>query len=128
MNLDDIRKQIDEIDGQLLELFCRRMDLVKGVAAYKLENGMPVLRPEREQAILDSVSSRAGEEYGSYAAALFRCIMEVSREMQHQIIEEREIGERVPEDSSDARGVLKQMSQISREEKLNIEQKRRQEQ
>ena len=102
MNLDEIRKQIDEIDGQLLELFCRRMDLVKSVAAYKIENGMSVFRPEREQAILENASNQAGEEYGSYAAELFRCLMEVSREMQHQIIEAYENGgENAPTDSSD---------------------------
>lgn len=90
MNLDEIRKQIDEIDGQILELFCRRMNLVKEVAAYKIENGLPVLRPEREQSILENVSNRAGAEYGLYAAELFRCLMEVSREMQTQIMEEYE--------------------------------------
>ena len=90
MNLDEIRKQIDEIDGQLLELFCRRMDLVKDVAAYKIENGMPVFRPEREKSILENVSNRAGAEYGIYAAELFQCLMEVSREMQTQIMEEYE--------------------------------------
>lgn len=90
MNLDEIRKQIDELDVQILELFCKRMDLVKGVAAYKIENEMPVLRPEREQAILDKVSNQAGEEYGSYAVRLFSSLMEVSRQLQHQIIKEYE--------------------------------------
>ena len=42
MNLDEIREQIDEIDAQILDLFCRRMDLVKNVAEYKIENSIPV--------------------------------------------------------------------------------------
>ena len=105
MNLDEIRKQIDEIDGQLLELFCRRMDLVKDVAAYKIENGMPVFRPEREKSILENVSNRAGAEYGIYAAELFQCLMEVSREMQTQIMEEYETGAgNVPTDSDAPEG------------------------
>lgn len=89
MDLDNIREQIDEIDTQLLALFCRRMDVVKGVAEYKIENNMPVLRPEREKAILERVKADAGEQYGDYAVDLFENIMRVSREMQQKIIDER---------------------------------------
>ena len=35
MELTDVRTQIDSIDSQLLELFCRRMDLAQEVAAAK---------------------------------------------------------------------------------------------
>ena len=55
MELNDIRLQIDDIDSQILKLFCERMELVKDVAEFKLKNGMPVLRPEREADILKRV-------------------------------------------------------------------------
>lgn len=80
MNLDEIREQIDEIDAQILDLFCRRMDLVKNVAEYKIENSIPVFHPGREQSILDRARMRAGEAYGDYAAALFQRMMEVEPE------------------------------------------------
>ncbi|MBR5228903.1 MAG: chorismate mutase [Firmicutes bacterium] len=89
MDLGKIREQIDAIDSQLLELFCRRMDVVKGVAEYKIANDMPVLRPEREQAILERVKAEAGDEYGDYAVDLFENMMRVSREMQQKMIDER---------------------------------------
>ena len=89
MELNEIREQIDAIDSQLLELFCRRMDVVKGVAEYKIANDMPVLRPEREQAILERVKAEAGDEYGDYAVDLFENMMRVSREMQQKMIDER---------------------------------------
>lgn len=89
MDLEKIREQIDEIDAQILELFCRRMDVVKSVAEYKIENNMQVLRPEREKAILERVRADAGEEYGDYAADLFENIMRVSRQMQQKMIDER---------------------------------------
>ena len=88
MDLDKIREQIDAIDSQILELFCRRMDVVKGVAEYKIASDMPVLRPEREKAILDRVKADAGQEYGDYAADLFENMMRVSREMQQKMIDE----------------------------------------
>lgn len=90
MNLDDIRRQIDDVDRGIIELFCRRMELVKGVAEYKIENGLPVLRPERESEILSRVKMQAGGEFGGYAEELFNCIMRVSREMQQKIIDGRE--------------------------------------
>ena len=90
MNLDEIREQIDEIDAQILDLFCRRMDLVKNVAEYKIENSIPVFHPGREQSILDRARMRAGEAYGDYAAALFQRMMEVSRRMQEKMVEEQQ--------------------------------------
>ena len=37
LDLDEIRKKIDETDRELISIFCKRMDLVKQVAAYKIE-------------------------------------------------------------------------------------------
>lgn len=85
MTLEEIRRRIDEIDGQLLPLFLARMDCAREVAAVKKEAGLPVLNPGREQEILDRVASRAGE-YGGAARVLYATLMEVSRGLQHQIL------------------------------------------
>ena len=42
MELSDIRKEIDEIDNQLLHLFLRRMKCAEQVAAIKKEKNLPV--------------------------------------------------------------------------------------
>ena len=47
-NLEEIRKQIDDVDAQIAPLFERRMDLVDKIAAYKQAQGMPVLAAVRE--------------------------------------------------------------------------------
>ena len=47
LNLQDIRGQLDQIDDQLIDLFSRRMRLVSDVAAYKKENGLPIVRDKR---------------------------------------------------------------------------------
>lgn len=86
MDLSDIRREIDQIDGQLLPLLCRRMDCSLKVAEYKAAHHLPVLNEERERQILDGVR-RSGEEYytgyGSAAALVFSSIMEASRSLQH---------------------------------------------
>ncbi len=85
-NLDEIRKDINRIDAELLNLFKERMDCAKEVGEYKKANGIPVLNADREREILDKVELDGGE-YGGYARELFEKLMELSRELQHSIIE-----------------------------------------
>ena len=100
MALDEIREKIDRIDRQILELFCSRMELVKGVAEYKIDNSLPVFHPERERQILSGVRSLGGEEYGGYAEEVFQTMMEVSRQMQQKMIASRRGQDQVPDGES----------------------------
>ena len=83
--LSDIRKDIDRIDDELIELFKERMDCAREVGYYKKERGIPVLNTQRENEVLDDVQKKGGE-YGSYARLLFSNIMELSRALQHNIV------------------------------------------
>lgn len=85
MELSDIRKNIDTIDKQLIELFKKRMDCAKQVGIYKKERSLPILNVERENEILDKVEKDCGE-YGSSGRILFGNIMELSRALQHDIV------------------------------------------
>lgn len=85
MNLSEIRKEIDNIDEQLIKLFCKRMDCSKKVAEYKKKNNTPVLNIEREREILENVEKKGGE-YGYAAQLLFSNILELSRGLQHDIM------------------------------------------
>lgn len=89
MKLNDIRNEIDRIDNQIIELFTKRMNCSKKVAEYKLENRLPVCNPERENDILDSVEAKAGE-YGPSARQLYATIMELSRALQHNMLDSGE--------------------------------------
>ena len=62
LDLSVIRKNIDAIDDQLLELFRQRMDLTCQVAQYKAAHNMVVFQSEREKAIIRSVRDRSPEE------------------------------------------------------------------
>lgn len=86
MELKDVRKEIDEIDKNLVELFCRRMDIVSEVAAVKAEKGLPVYDPARERDKLCSVADAAGEEYRTAACALYELIFELSRAKQDRLL------------------------------------------
>ena len=84
-NLEDTRKEIDEIDARLLELFCRRMELAADVAAYKSRHGLPTLWPEREKEILDRAGEQAGPVFSPYARRFFNGVMGLSREYQEEL-------------------------------------------
>ena len=58
--LNEIRKEINAIDNQLLPLLMRRMDAAGKVADIKREAGIPVLDAQREQQILDRIRERGG--------------------------------------------------------------------
>lgn len=81
-----LRKQIDEIDKELLPLFCKRMDTALKVALYKKQHNMPIFDPEREKQIIARLSSSAGE-YKGYASVLYGTLMDLSRALQHDVIE-----------------------------------------
>ncbi len=82
LNLQDIRGQLDQIDDQLIGLFARRMRLVSDVAAYKKENGLPILDSGRERQIINRVSLAAGEDLEHYAKLLYQTLFSVSRAYQ----------------------------------------------
>ena len=48
--LEQARREIDAVDAEMAALFCRRMDAVRRVAAYKQARGLPVLDASREDA------------------------------------------------------------------------------
>lgn len=46
-NLDELRRRIDYIDDELLQLLARRMEVSREIGGYKKENKMAVVQPER---------------------------------------------------------------------------------
>ena len=70
-DINDIRKEIDEIDKELVDLYIRRMNCSARVAEYKREHGMPVLDASRERALLNKISELSGSELEGYTRTLY---------------------------------------------------------
>lgn len=85
MNLLDLRREIDEIDEQLIPLLKKRMNISKQVAEYKVERGIPVINEQREREIIDSVREKCRED-GDAAAAVFSAIIDASCVIQYKIM------------------------------------------
>lgn len=86
MDLSEYRVKIDEVDRELVRLFAERMDIARGIAEYKKENGLPVFDPGRERKKLASISEMLPDKFKSYGESLYSHIFELSRAYQHKNI------------------------------------------
>ena len=89
MELQDYRRELDGIDDELLQLFCRRMEIAAQIGAYKKANGLPILDPARERQILLKIRDKSPEGMGDYAVALYSLIFELSRASQNRLMGEK---------------------------------------
>ena len=86
VSLEESRKRIDEIDRELVRLYTERMDIAAEVAAYKKENGLPVLDAERERRLLKRVAELAGDGMEAAVEALYGTILSLSRAYQSSLL------------------------------------------
>lgn len=90
MDLLELRKQIDEIDRQIVELYEKRMDVCSQVADYKIETGKKVFDKERESEKLRSLKALTKNEFNSHGIQeLFEQIMSMSRKLQYKKLSEK---------------------------------------
>lgn len=90
VDLQESRKQIDEIDGQIVDLFEKRMLVASNVADYKLATGKPVFDREREESKIRELMGSAKDDFHQKCVAeLFTQIMAMSRKLQYGRLESR---------------------------------------
>lgn len=82
MELNEIRRKIDEIDDELVRLFAQRMDMSAAIAEIKQQTDRPIRDRARESEILERVSSLAGGACAPYARLLYAHIFDLSRSYQ----------------------------------------------
>lgn len=82
MDIQELRKEIDGIDDQLVKLFGQRMEVASRIADFKRENNLPIFVPAREREKLQDVAEKAGEEMANYTRVLYSMLFELSRSYQ----------------------------------------------
>lgn len=91
MDLLELRKELDEIDRKIVELYEKRMEICEGVAQYKIETGKRVFDKEREKQKLQTVRSLTHNEFNAYGVTeLFEQIMSMSRKLQYKLLAEHQ--------------------------------------
>lgn len=82
MNLESLRKGIDEIDDELIALLNKRMAYVKSIGELKRGKNEIIYRPEREKAILERLYKKDGLLTKKSIEAIFMEIFAVSRNLE----------------------------------------------
>ena len=85
LDLEAIRREIDEADGILINAFERRLDAVLKVAEYKKANNLPVRDHARELKVIAKAQQRLqNKKYAPAVADLMENIMAVARSMEEE--------------------------------------------
>lgn len=85
MELDKLRKEINSVNEDMLNLLIKRLDLSVDIARAKKELGLPILDKKREREILDKITEASGE-YSSYARLLFLTLFDLSKTLQNKVL------------------------------------------
>ena len=87
IDLLECRKEIDEIDDEIIRLFEKRMKVSEEVAEFKIHTGKKVLDPERERSKIAALKEKAHGDFNTLGAQeLFQQIMAISRKRQYQLL------------------------------------------
>ena len=79
MELSEYRRQIDQIDEQICQLFEKRMNIVEAIGEYKRSHDIPVSNSNREREVLMRVSKALPPRLEPYGRALYRSVFDISK-------------------------------------------------
>ena len=82
IELELMRKKIDEIDDKLLGLFKERLEVSKKIGSLKKKYKMEIFDPQREQEIIDGCTQNISEDEKVYVEKFLRNLMDISKEVQ----------------------------------------------
>ena len=87
MTLDQLRQQLDQLDGELISLIARRQGIAREVAAAKRATGYPTRDYQREREVILGVRQRAEQAgvSGDLAEKVLRLLIRSSLATQEQV-------------------------------------------
>lgn len=86
--LAPFRKRLDEIDDQIARLLGERLDICREVASYKSEHDIPMMQPDRVQAVRARYLERGAEVNlpEDFTARLFDLLIETTCRLEDELI------------------------------------------
>lgn len=87
MKLEDWRKEIDKIDGEIIALLNWRAKAAQEIGKIKAQAGLPIIDLERESQVLQNIISvNEGVLHDWQLATIYQKILEESRQVQIRTI------------------------------------------
>ena len=89
-DLNDYRKQIDDIDRKITELFQQRMETAGRIGEIKRLNGAPIRDEKRENEIIEARLEQVEEKWQPYFLRFQKNLFELSRDYQKSLNAQQE--------------------------------------
>jgi chorismate mutase len=88
--LEPFRSRLDEIDEEIAKLFGERLQICREVAAYKSEHGIPMMQPDRVEAVRERYLTRGAEHRlpEQFSSELFELLIGTTCRLEDELMEE----------------------------------------
>ncbi|CAM2900056.1 chorismate mutase [Hathewaya histolytica] len=85
-DIKNIRREIDNIDKELVRIFEERLNLSLKVMEYKKERSLPILDKNREEQVIKQAKENLNNiKYEEYLEDFFTKLMEISKKVQYHV-------------------------------------------
>lgn len=81
--LEQYRKELDNIDNQIIDLLNQRFEICIKIGEYKKEKRQNIFDPQRELVMFERLAKQ--EKYENMVNSIFPYITKFSRQLQEQI-------------------------------------------
>ena len=85
--IEQLRKQIDEIDNKILQLIEQRMKIAEDVAKCKNKNNMPITDSNRENEILEKLAGKT--KYPGLVESVWKALISQSKSIQKEVMKRK---------------------------------------
>ncbi len=83
--LEEYRKEINNIDRELVHLFEKRMQIAIEIGKYKQENNLPILNEAREREVIEkNITYLKNEDYKEGLKDFLNNLMNISKRVQKE--------------------------------------------
>lgn len=83
--MEELRREIDRIDSELLSLIAKRLEVAKKIGEYKKKNKIPIRDKKRESEIVNKRADafrQLGHDDKEFIKKLFSLLFKKSRKVQ----------------------------------------------
>lgn len=88
MDLETLKEQMEQLDGQMSELFARRMELSADLAKARKEQGLVPMDLAGQREAKARFQQQAGEALSGYAGVVYATLQDVSQSYQASLLRE----------------------------------------
>ena len=80
MTIQDLKKEVTEINDEMLRLFIRHLEIVKEIGEVKKAEGKTIYDRKAEEEILEKAAANSPQDMQNYSIEFFRSMINLGKE------------------------------------------------